>query len=74
MLEYAKKLKVKAQTDYIMMARADLDTENLANRLSIEETEELFKETIDNPEQFELYSLEGQNKEMVYPPKVKVKK
>ncbi len=34
----------------------------------------LFKETIDNPEQFELYSLEGQNKEMVYPPKVKVKK
>ena len=27
-----------------------------------------------NPEQFELYSLERQNKEMVYPPKVKVKK
>ena len=33
----------------------------------------LFKETIDNPEQFELYSLEGNDKEMVYPPKVKVK-
>lgn len=47
-LEYAKKLKVKAQTDYIMMARADLDTENLANRLSLEETEELLRDIIEH--------------------------
>ena len=45
-LEYAKSLKIKAQTDYIMMARSDLDTENLANRLSLEETENLLREII----------------------------
>lgn len=47
-LEYAKSLKIKAQTDYIMIARADLDTENLANRLSLEETEELLRELIEH--------------------------
>lgn len=47
-LEYAKSLKIKAQTDYIMMARADLDTENLANRLSIDETEELLRDLIEH--------------------------
>ena len=43
-LEYAKGLKIKAQTDYIMMAQADFDTNNLANRISIEETEELLRD------------------------------
>lgn len=33
----------------------------------------LSKETLEDPDKFELYSLEGQNKEMVYP-KIKVKK
>ena len=47
-LEYAKSLKVKAQSDFIMMARADLDTENLANRLSIEETEMLLRDIIEH--------------------------
>lgn len=51
-LEYAKKLKIKAQTDYIMMARSDLDTENLANRLSLEETEELLRDIIEHDEQY----------------------
>lgn len=51
-LEYAKKLKVKAQTDYIMMARADLETDNLANRLSLEETEELLRDIIENDIQY----------------------
>lgn len=45
-LDYAKSLKIKAQTDYIMMARSDLDTDNLANRLSLEETEELLRDII----------------------------
>ncbi len=45
-LDYARSLKIKAQTDYIMMARSDLDTDNLANRLSIEETEELLRDII----------------------------
>ncbi len=47
-LEYAKKLKVKAQTDYIMMARADLDTGNLANRLSLDETEVLIRDILEH--------------------------
>lgn len=45
-LEYARSLKIKAQTDYIMMARSDLDTDNLANRLSIEETEAVLRDII----------------------------
>lgn len=45
-LEYAKGLKIKAQTDYIMMAQSDLDTNNLANRLSLEETEKVIRDII----------------------------
>jgi radical SAM protein with 4Fe4S-binding SPASM domain len=40
-LQYAQSLRMKAQTDYIMMAEANMDTSNLANRISIPETEEL---------------------------------
>jgi len=45
-LKYAQSLRMKAQTDYIMMAQADLDTSNLANRISLEETEELMRDII----------------------------
>ncbi len=57
-LDYAKSLKIKAQTDYIMMARADLDTENLANRLSIEETESLMRDIIEHDTQYKNDTLE----------------
>ena len=43
-LLYAQSLKVKAQTDFIIMARADLDKDNLANRLTLEETEYLLRD------------------------------
>ena len=43
-LQYAQSLRCKAQTDYIMMAQSDLDTANLSNRLSLEETEILLKD------------------------------
>lgn len=43
-LLYAQSLKIKAQTDFIIMARADLDKENLANRLTLEETEYLLRD------------------------------
>ena len=43
-LLYAQSLKIKAQTDFIIMARADLDKENLANRLTLEETEHLLRD------------------------------
>lgn len=46
-IEYAMKLKVKIQTDYIMMAQSDLDTSNLANRLSLEETEKVIRDIIE---------------------------
>ena len=46
-LKYARSLKIKAQTDYIMMAQADLDTTNLANRLSLKETEKVINDIID---------------------------
>ena len=47
-LDYARSLKIKAQTDYIIMARSDLDTGNLANRLSIEETADVLRDIINN--------------------------
>lgn len=51
-LDYARSLKIKAQTDYIMMAQANLDTANLANRISIEETEELLRDIIEHDQQY----------------------
>lgn len=57
-LDYAKKLKIKAQTDYIMMARSDLDTENLANRLSLEETEELLRDLIEHDVKYKEETLQ----------------
>ncbi|MCQ2286134.1 MAG: radical SAM protein [Bacteroidales bacterium] len=45
-LQFANSLKIKAQTDYIMMAQADLDTSNLANRISMEETEYLLRDML----------------------------
>lgn len=44
---YAQSLKCKCNTDFIMMAQSDLNTSNLENRLSIDETEELFKDVIE---------------------------
>lgn len=57
-LDYAKSLKIKAQTDYIMMARADLDTENLANRLSLEETEELLRDLLEHDANYKEKTLQ----------------
>ncbi len=43
-LQYAQERKCKAQTDFIMMARYDFSTENLAERLDLKETEELIRD------------------------------
>jgi radical SAM protein with 4Fe4S-binding SPASM domain len=45
-LIYANKLRTKAQTDFIMMAQADHSTNNLAQRISLQETEELLKDIL----------------------------
>lgn len=46
-LQYAQSLRCKAQTDYLMMAQSDLNTQNLANRISLEETEALLRDIIE---------------------------
>ena len=45
-VEYAHGLKIKVQTDFMLIARADLDTENLANRLSLDETADVIRDII----------------------------
>lgn len=45
-MQYANAHKMKAQTDFIMMAQSDCNTQNLANRISLEETEELLKDIL----------------------------
>jgi len=47
-LTWAQEHKVRAVTDYIMMARHDRSTGNLDNRLSLEETAGLINEIIKN--------------------------
>lgn len=46
-LKYAQSHQIKAFSDYIMMGRADLSTDNLANRLSIQETEKVICDIIE---------------------------
>lgn len=43
-LKYAQSKKIKAYTDYMIKAQADFDTENLINRPSLKETEELLRD------------------------------
>ncbi|MBQ8060075.1 MAG: PqqD family peptide modification chaperone [Prevotella sp.] len=45
-MRYADSLRMKSQTDYVMMAQADLDTSNLANRLTLEETEKVVRDIV----------------------------
>lgn len=45
-LKYAQSLRCKSQTDFIIMAQSDFNTNNLANRLSIDETECLIRDII----------------------------
>jgi len=47
-LKYAQSLGIKANTDYIIMAQADFNTANLANRLTPEECEQLFRDIIES--------------------------
>ena len=45
-LIYANKLRTKAYSDFIMMAQADCNTNNLASRINLSETEELIKDML----------------------------
>lgn len=46
-LQYAQAHQIKAFSDYILMGRADLSTNNLINRLSILETEQVIRNIIE---------------------------
>jgi len=46
-LIYANNLRIKSQTDFIMMAQADYDVNNLAQRISIPETAELLNDMLE---------------------------
>ncbi len=46
-LQYAQSHQIKAFSDYIMMGKADLSTDNLDNRLSIPETERVIRDIIE---------------------------
>ena len=46
-VDWAKKLKVNAGTEYVVLARYNHSTENLSCRLSIEEVEEVIRERAD---------------------------
>lgn len=47
-LKYARKRKIKVQTDYVLIARADLSTKNLDHRLSANEAEMVMRKIIEN--------------------------
>ena len=47
-LEYAHSLGIKAQTDFILMGKEDMDTENLNNRIDLSETENVIREILHN--------------------------
>lgn len=46
-LKYAESLHTIATTDYILMAEANCDTDNLAHRLSINDVESAMRSVLD---------------------------
>jgi radical SAM protein with 4Fe4S-binding SPASM domain len=52
-LNWAHKHKVRAITDYIMMARYDHTTDNLDNRLNLEEVEKIIDDIIKNDSEYQ---------------------
>ena len=65
-LEYAKSMKMKAYTDFIIMARADHTTDNLDNRLSIAETEEIIRMIAENEPEYKS-ALKEDNRKLTSP-------
>lgn len=52
-LDWAHSLKVRAHTDYIMMAEFNHDTSNLANRLSVQEAGEVISSILEGDEDYQ---------------------
>jgi len=52
-INWAKKHKVRAVTDYIMMAKYDHTTQNLQSRLSLDEVEKVINDIIENDSEYQ---------------------
>lgn len=51
-IRWAHALRMRSGTDYIIMARADHTTDNLDNRLTLEDTEQTIKDIVENDEEY----------------------
>ena len=58
-INLGKELKVRVVTDYIMMAKSDQTTENLKNRLSLDEVSKVLCEIIENDESYQKYIIDS---------------
>ena len=67
-LKYAHSLRISAQTDFIMMAKADHDTSNLDNRLTLEQTKCLLKNVIFDDMPAEAEYFDPKHKEQLSSP------
>lgn len=56
-LQYAQTLRCKAQTDYLIMAQADFNQQNLVNRISLEETETLLHDVMEWDRDYKEFTL-----------------
>jgi len=54
-VNWAQKHKVRAVTDYIMMARYDNKTQNLYNRLSLDEVGQIINDIVENDVEYQKY-------------------
>ena len=60
-LEYARIMKIKAQTDYMLFAQTDLKNTNLAQRISIEDTAVVLRDIIKNDIKYYEETLAGKS-------------
>jgi len=58
-LKWAGEHKINAETDYIMMARSNQTTDNLENRLTLEETEAVLKDIMSQDVNYQRNLLEA---------------
>ena len=56
-LNWANTIKCRAETDYIMMARFNNTTDNLNNRLSLDEVGKILNDVISNDKKYQEYIL-----------------
>lgn len=68
-IQYARQRGCKVQTDLILMAQSDLNTENLSNRMSLEEAEYVIKDILRYDEDYKnvlLNNNEAEDNEYIH--------